>query len=227
VVDSGLEADWARREHAFSDYVRAQFGGRWKWIPNIGAYVTTRDPSDYSNVDGVMLEGFAFWNSGSYLAPVDWVLQMNRVLSLVSLDRIVIGQTYPDVERIDDRMFALGSYLLIKGAHTYINLETSGSPEWFPEYELDLGPPVDPLPTDIASFQSTDSVSYQRRYANGLVLVNPTAQASSVPLDSVYQLATPVGGGLVSTDGTATGFMSFEAVDTVDLGPHSAAILLK
>jgi len=148
--------------------VRAQFAGRWKWIPNIGAYVTTRDPSDYSNLDGAMIEGFAFWNSSSYLATGDWVLQMNRVLGLVSLDRVVIAQSYPDQDSVDQRLFALGSYLLVKGSHTYINLETSQLPEWFPEYDLNLGPARDPLPADISALVASDGMSYQRRYTNGL-----------------------------------------------------------
>lgn len=226
VVDAAFEADWARREHAFTDYVKAQFAGRWKWIPNIGAYVTTRDPSDYSNMDGAMIEGFAFWNSNNYLATGDWILQMNRVLRLVGLDRILIAQSYPETDHPDERLFALGSYLLIKGAHTYVNLETSGAPEWFPEYDLDLGSPLDPLPSDVSALSAPDGVSYQRRYGHGLVVVNPTEQPTSFGLDGVYLRAVPSGGGPVAADGTAAGSLSYAAVDTVDLAPHSAALLL-
>jgi hypothetical protein len=226
VVDAPFEADWAHREHDFTDYVRAQFAGRWRRIPNIGAYVTTRDPSDYSNLDGAMIEGFAFWSSSGYLATGDWVLQLNRILGLVGLDRIVIAQSYPDQNSVDQRLFALGSYLLVKGSHTYINLETSQLPEWFPEYDLDLGPAIDPLASDVSSLLAFDGVSYLRRFANGLVVVNPTGSPTSVALDGVYQRAVPSGGGPVSADGVPSGSLSFEAVDTAVLGPHTAAILL-
>jgi len=57
-VNVAFESAWATREYSFTDYIRAQFAGRWKWIPNVGMYITTRDPSDYSNVDGLMIEGF-------------------------------------------------------------------------------------------------------------------------------------------------------------------------
>ena len=99
-------------------------------------------------------------------------------------------------------------------------------PEWFPEYDLDLGPAVDSLPADISSLLASDGVSYQRRYANGLVLVNPTGNATSVALDGVHQRALPSGGGPVSSDGIPTGSLAFEAVDTAVLKPHTAAILL-
>lgn len=79
-----------------------------------------------------MIEGFAVG-----LAPGDWELQMNRVLWLVRRGRIVIGQSYPAVDDIQTRMFSLGSYLLVKGSRTCVNLEVQ--PEWFPEYDLDLG----------------------------------------------------------------------------------------
>jgi hypothetical protein len=36
---------------------------------------------------------------------------------------VLIGQTYIDRNSINQRLFALGSYLLVKGAHTYISLE--------------------------------------------------------------------------------------------------------
>jgi Hypothetical glycosyl hydrolase family 15 len=150
-VDTVFEAAWAARERAFTDYIRAQFAGRWKWIPNVGALITTRDPSDYSNVDGAMVEGFAEWGDGNYFATDDWALQMNRILPLVAADKVLIGQTYPNSSDVQERLFVLGSYLLIKGTRTYINLDTGLDPEWFPEYTIDLGPPTDPLPVTISA----------------------------------------------------------------------------
>jgi hypothetical protein len=83
-IDSAFESQWATREHNLTDYLRTQFAGRWKWIPNVGALITSRDPSDYSNLDGAMIEGFSEWGGGNYFAPSDWELQMNRILTLVS-----------------------------------------------------------------------------------------------------------------------------------------------
>ena len=39
-------------------WVRGEFGGQYALIVNAGAMVTTRDPTDYSLADGVMVEGY-------------------------------------------------------------------------------------------------------------------------------------------------------------------------
>ena len=69
-------------------------------------------------------------------------------------------------------------------------------------------------------------MTYQRRYMRGLVVVNPSEGAARVGLDAVYQLGVPSGGGPVSSDGTPSGSLAFEAVDALDLAPHTAAIVL-
>lgn len=226
-VDATFESQWAAWEHAFTDYIRGQLAGRWKWIPNIGALVTSRDPSDYSNVDGAMIEGFAEWGGGNYLDPADWALQLNRVLSLVHADKILIAQTYPDASDVGERLFVLGTYLLIKGAHTYVNMDTGLDPEWFPEYAVALGRPVDPLPVSISGlFDPTWNV-YVRHYSQGMVLVNPSASPRGViNLGGTFARVVPVGGGAVPADGSAPGSLSYTSVTSLTLQPHEAVILL-
>ena len=70
-----------------------------------------------------MIEGCAQPSEGSALAPSDWRLQMDRTLSEVRLGKVVICQSYPDPSDVQMRMFVLGSYLLFKGTHTFVNLE--------------------------------------------------------------------------------------------------------
>jgi hypothetical protein len=225
-VDSAFESAWSAREYNFTDYIRAQFAGRWKWIPNIGAFITTRDPSDYSNVDGAMIEGFAEWGSDNYFDVGDWELQMNRILPLVAADKILIAQTYPNQDDVDERLFVLGSYLLVKGQHTYVNLETSDTPEWFPEYTLDLGAPTDALPGNISAYLHPTWNVYVRHYSKGMVLVNPADASRTVNLGATYYRAVPSGGGPVPEDGVAPGSLSYQAVSSVTLSAHQAAILL-
>jgi len=225
-VDAAFEADWARRERAFTDFVRGRFAGRWRWIPNVGALVTTRDPSDHGNVDGVMVEGFAAWGSGGWFHVDDWRLQQNRVLALVRADKIVIGQTYPREADVGERMFVLGTYLLVKGDHTYINLDTGLAPEWFPEYGIDLGAPESPPPATIDDLRDDRWGVFVRRYARGLVLVNPGDTARAIDLGRAYRRIVPRGGGLVPADGTAPGSLTEEAVRMLDLGGHEAAVVL-
>ena len=225
-VDSAFESAWATREYSFTDYIRGRFAGRWKWIPNVGAYITTRDPSDYSNVDGAMFEGFAEWGYNDYFEAVDWELQMNRILPFVIAEKILIAQTYPNQDDVEERLFVLGSYLLVKGRYTYINLDTSMEPEWFPEYEIDLGAPTDALPVEISAYLDPTWNVYVRHYFNGMVLVNPMTTTHTFNLGATYYRVVPSGGGEVPPSGIAPGSLSYTAVTSVTLNAHQAAILL-
>ncbi len=225
-VDAAFEADWARRQHVFTDFIRGRFAGRWRWIPNLGALVTTRDPSDHGNIDGAMIEGFAEWGGGGWLHLDDWRLQQNRVLALVGADKIVIGQTYPNAADAGERMFVLGTYLLVKGDHTYINLDTGLAPEWFPEYGIDLGAPESPPPATIDALRDERWGVYVRRYARGLVLVNPGDTAREIDLGRPYRRILPRGGGSVPADGSAPGSLDETTVRALELGAHEAAVLL-
>lgn len=228
VVDAAFESAWAQREHDFTDYIRSRFAGRWRWIPNIGSFITTRDPSDYSNVDGVMIEQFAEAGNGSFFATIDWQLQMDRVLQLAAADKIILAQSYPDGNTIDERLFDLGSYLLIKGAHTYINLLSFGQNlYWLPEYMINLGPPADPLPTEISKYFNPNWNVYVRSYANGMVLVNPSdTPTSTFDLGRVYDRLIPSGSGLIAPDGTAPGSLLHNPTRTLSICAHCAVILL-
>lgn len=227
-VDATFEAAWAKREHDFTDYMRSTFAGRWKWIPNIGAYITSRDPSDYSNVDGAMVEQFAEYGCHNYLATSDWQLQMNRVLPLVAADKDIIAQTYPCGNDVNERLFDLGTYLLVKGNHTYVNLTSYGlSVQWLPEYGVGIGTATDPLPANIASDYNASWGVYVRHYANGLVLVNPsTSGTGTFDLGATFYNVAPSGGGVVPPSGIPTGSLSYVAIKSLRLCAHCGAILL-
>jgi len=226
-VDETFEKGWATSQHAFTDYIQTALHPLYKFIPNLGAWVTSRDPSDYSNVDGAMIENFAFWGTGNYFVLDDWKLQMNRTLSLTKAGKIVIAQAYPGT--LAERMFALGSYLLAKGSHTYINLliDPAGTmkPEWYPEYGVDLGGAVDALPTDISSFLDTSNV-YVRHFANGAVYVNPDTTEHTVPLGTPHNKVLPSGGGYVPTGGATPGTLTYQRVSSISVPAHGAVIVL-
>lgn len=225
-LDETFELEWANREHDFTDYMRERFAGQYKWIPNVGALVTSRDPSDYSNVDGAMVEMFAYWGADAYFDSSDWALQMNRTLDLTRAGKIVLCQSYPNPYHIPDRLFALGSYLLVKGTHTYINLDIGYECEWFPEYAVALGAPTDPLPTEISSFFYAPSNVYIRHFRHGMVVVNPEPTSTGLDLGGTYNFVIPVGGGIVPSDGTPPGSLSYEPHSSITLAAHGAAILL-
>lgn len=235
VIDTVFEDWWAQTMHDFTDFMRARFAGRWLWIPNVGSWVTTRDPSNYTNVDGAMIEGFADYGNANFLAPADWVTQMDRALSLINLDKILIAQTYPGAYGAYnwERQEILASYLLVKGSHTYLNLDASGGSDpggltlqWWPDYELDLGPPTDPLPSDndITQYWNADWNVFERHYQNGIVLVNTTYNdTGTITLPHTYYEVVGDGndaGAAVPADPSnwpTRNTLSYQAVTTIDL----------
>ena len=142
----------------------------------------------------MIVEGFSEWGGGGYFDPADWELQMNNILDLIHQDKAVIAQQYVDNADVNDRMFLLANYLLIKGRHTYLNLDYSMEPEWFPEYEIPIGSPSGSVPVTVADLWNAGWGVYARAYSNGLVLVNPTADAQTISLGGTYYQAIPNGG---------------------------------
>jgi hypothetical protein len=153
---------------------------------------------------------------------------MNRTLALERANKIVIMQTYPAVDDMRARMFAVGCYLLIKGHYSYINLVGNGDMAvfWFPEYDVNLGSFINEPPADIESLRTAEG-AYRRDYSNGLVLVNPTAGSITVNLGSTYRLVSASGGGYVPENGVPTGSLFYSDVTSVTLSPGEAAILLR
>lgn len=139
----------------------------------------------------------------------------------------MIAQTYPSVTDVPARMFALASYLLTKGIHSFINLDVGIEAQWFPEYGIDLGPAAGPLPANINALR-TESGLYLRRFANGLVLVNPSATARTYAATAGLRLIEPHGGGALPADASTSGWglRTLPITGPLTLGPDSAAVLV-
>ncbi len=225
--DEAFEAGWTRRVEDWMDWVRSSFGDQYVLIVNAGMGVTSREATDYSLADGVMIEGFAGWGEYDRFEIGDWQLQLNRVLNLVNQDRVVILQSY--MQDSPERLWVLANYLLVKGAHTYINLEISQDVEWFPEYDLPIGTPLTAPPPSIEQAQNSAGL-YARPYSNGLVLVNadPTGPSQTMSLDgTLYEVSGTVGGGDIPADADLTGWgVIVEPVTEVTVEPGQAVILL-
>lgn len=224
---------WCPHVNTFMQYVWGSYASQpeqFYFIPNAGALVTTWDTvTDYSLADGVMVEGFSEWGDPPLMGELgDFQLQMNRILALERANKIVIMQTYPGINDMRARMFAVGCYLLIKGHYSYINLvgDSDMAVFWFPEYDADLGSFINEPPEDIESLRTSEGI-YRRDYGNGLVLVNPTAGTVTVNLGATYRQVTASGGGYVPDNGVPTGSLSYSDVSAVTLSPGEAAILLR
>jgi hypothetical protein len=230
-VSPAFEEAWSSKIHRWLQWLQDQpLGRRYYLVPNVGSWITSRDATNYSPADGVMVEGFALNGNGDPYALSDWKLQADRILSLATKGRAVIGQTY--VTRRRERGFALGTYLLLKHDRSYINIDTGLAPEWWPEYGIPIGKPQRGTGTAVAGLYDAQAGVYRRRFTRGLVLVNPTstadgtAAARTVRLGRTMYLAVAHGGGDVPSSGRAPGNVTYEAVRSVRLAPYSAAVLL-
>jgi hypothetical protein len=213
---------------------------KFVFIPNIGPQVTGWATEDYSKIDGAMLEGFGQWGGGSWQqgSPDDWVLSMNRALQLSDAGKILIMQpTLPDAPDTAagqlEGEFLIGTYLLLQGDHTYLNMVTGANGVnafYYPEYQINLGPAVTPLASDVSQYLWNGV--YRRDFQNGMVLVNPGTTTITVNLPGTYQQVHATGGGvLTDADLNAQGqyvggTLSYTPVTQVTLVPGSAAILM-
>ncbi len=225
---------WVPRLEAYADLIHDSFAAapeRFYFLPNLGGLITGWDTTDYAALgDGGMVEGFGAWGNGNYFSPDDWNLQMNRALRLVSLDRIVICQSYTSDADLRERMFLVGCYLLIKGNRTYFNMIGEEHGEellYYPEYGIAIGSYTDEIPGSMDDLYDPASGCYRRAYSNGLVLVNPGEESVHVgnPGGS-RRLVSASGGGAVDEHGNHSGSLAYTAVTSVDLPAHSAAVLL-
>jgi hypothetical protein len=221
-----FESEWENRIEAFISFVKGRFGERYYFIPNVGDWITSRDHVDYTGADGVMIEGFGY-NVWETYGETDWQLEMNRILTLVSRGKCVIAQSYR-TETPATRLFEVGSYLLIKGNRTYLNLDVDLEPEWWPEYQIPIGSPLSDPPSQINElFQAVNGV-YSRSFTNGRVLLNTGDTTRVVQLEHIQYLAQPTGGGFVPENGVIPSEWSinYQPVNQVTLNSGRAAILL-
>jgi hypothetical protein len=231
--DTGLCAsNWIPHLEAFARAITNAFAAGtngWVYLPNLGGLLTGWDPMDYGCGHGGMIEGFCFWSSSSYFDPADWRLQMTRALRLAASNKIVICQTYADTDATGDRMFALASHLLVKGAHTYFNLLTTGDValEYYPEYRLDLGGPLAPPAAHVTNLFHAPWGVYRRAFSNGWAVVNPSDSPVAIPdLGGTFQRASPSGGGAVGASGVPGGSLSFTLVTSLTVAAHGGEVLL-
>ena len=191
-------------------------------IPNTSAFVTGWDTTNYGLTPGIFSEGFA---DPSFVES-DWQASTTELLKLAAAGKIMILQNYlASPTDVGTRFYYLGNYLLVKGHQTYLDYFAQGPLEWYPEWELDLGAPTATPATDAAALL-VDGV-YRRDFANGSVLVNPSASPVTVSLGGTFQEVVATGGGAVDASGAAGGTLTKMPVTSVVVAPTSAEIILK
>jgi hypothetical protein len=228
--------NWAQViENAFAQY-NAAHGTSYQFLPNLDARATSWEPNWYDNasgvpfIDGAFLEGF-----GQYTDTYNWTLSMNRGLNLTDNGKIVIMQPYPSAspgtaagqQQVD---FFMGTYLLLKGDQTYLNIDYGGGVQYYPQYQLNLGAPTTPLQSNVSGYLWNGV--YRRDFQNGFVLVNPGSTTYTLNLGGTYQQVHGNGGGtmtdaqLDANGNYIGGSLTYQNVGSVTLAGGSAAIFL-
>jgi hypothetical protein len=184
-------------------------------LPNTGSFTTSWDTTDYSLTPGAFVEGFAdpSWSAA------DWARSTDQVMALANAGKILILQNYLASQGdVGKRVYYLANYLLVRGGKTYLDDFAASPLEWYPEWELDLG-----AATSAAANVNDLAMQgvYARRLERGWAVVNPGDVDVSITFPNAEKLATPSGGGDITTPGTiALGAPSTAATITA----HGAAI---
>ncbi|MFZ1730911.1 MAG: putative glycoside hydrolase [Bacteroidota bacterium] len=209
IPDRRAFGDWMNlqyREYFLELYARFHGGTpHFLVLPNVDQLVTTvydpvwlDDDVRGKTVDGVMMEGFGYYNGYDM-----WLTLERCVRHITGKGKILIAQFSTNSDA--DRLRRTAMYMLVKNDNSFINA-VSSKVTWYPEYELDLGE-MSPVPSDLEQLRVSGSGSdglWLREFEKGIVLVNTAAS------DAVYELPDyaqwrryePAGGGAVATNGT-------------------------
>lgn len=138
------------------------------------------------------------------LTGADWAYQMQLLREAQARHKVFIAIAYGPADDRPAMDYARASFLLFargsRSAFSYTPL--CGVEPSAPAWRAEVGAPTGAA-TQVGSV-------WQRRFANGIVVVNPSGSATTT---------VPLGGQFVQPNGTA--------VTTLLLGPHSGAVLRK
>lgn len=227
-IDKQFEALWEDKINNHLSFIKERFGSDYLLIVNVGSWINSRDRTEYDRADGIMIEGFAANGPDDFFSLEDWQLQMNRILSTSKKDKIIMCQSsIYDPNDVRMRLFYLANYLLVKGKHTYVNIDYGTDPEYFPECDVSIGKPSNDLPKRIEELYRESVGLYLREYTNGLVVVNASDEEHILKLDKAYYEVLPKGGGIVPQNGDVSGWtIEYKSISELPLLPHSGAVLL-
>ncbi len=217
---------WAQASDNFMQRLTADLNKAGIYcLPNIGDLVTGWDHTDYALSNGGMLEGAP--GQWSHYGQTQWVQSANRALQLIDADKIIFFQSYlHDAADYRQRLYWLGTYLLLRGRYTYITYFNRHPFEYYPEFGINIGTPLKTAKT-IADLQK--GALYIRRFTQGLVVVNSAdrkSHAYRIPVG--YREAQVQGGGTINASGKMSGALIFVPVGgRVRLPPHSSLILVR
>ncbi len=199
----------------FDQYVMSRFhtdSTEFLFIPNLGQMLTTRDTTDYSTCDGAMIELFSTYDCYNRFEPEDWTLEVDRVLRLANMNKILIFQHDCDYWSPECRTWLIANYFIMKNRRSFINLIIdpddswcefgSLNPFWLAEYQINLGDFDGPIPASAEDMYNATWGVYVRYYERGMVIINNSRSNRNVTFADTFFLVTCTGGGCVWPDGS-------------------------
>jgi hypothetical protein len=168
-------------------------------IPNIGSWNEYPEVVErwLHYVSGGVEEMFAKWSTKAgegYQDPVDWQTQIEEIQTTERMGKYFLAITQSEAGDTQAIRYGWASTLLGADGHTVYTAAANYTTEtWSSEYEVPLG-----APTSTAT--KLTSGAWERSFANGLVVVNPTSSAADVSFDGSYS-----GSGLTNATGATLG----------------------
>ncbi len=187
--------------------------------------------------DGLQMELFVTSYAGPQIWPqLFWEGVCQVCMDIAASNGVTLAQAPILAENQSVRMFVLASFHLVKAKHSYLSHRGGDSFPWFPEWTISLGSPT-ATQKDIQDYLvplagndqiiSCQGVCYARPFSNGLALVNPSSNPSSVDLSSEGYLLDPKGGGWITSNGRIPkGTVEYSSTKSVELPPQSGALVV-
>jgi hypothetical protein len=192
-----------------------------------------------------MVEHFMYL--GGFPVERDWHITAERITRLIGDTKILIAEPVhfdPADRRV--RRWLIANFRFFQGRQSFAAFYPQGTghvdaPVWLPEYDLDLGAPLEPVPAQAGVLCTGEATAfacsglYVRDFERGFVVVNPAGEARRVDLPVPgaglrYATVDFQGGGYVDEAGQkapqALVITPFEGA-ALDLGPQDARVIIR
>ncbi|MEA1924863.1 MAG: cellulase family glycosylhydrolase [Candidatus Altiarchaeota archaeon] len=183
------------------------------------------------DVDGGGVEGFVFRKVPQDVDVGCLYNNVNAIIKTGKLGKMSNAYTRYDMNDIPKRTFAFAAYMLGMNeyssyAFTDMKHEFSDPLQYYPEYGIDLGAPLD-FPSDVKELLQGNLAV--RNFEKGKVIVNPFNTAGEIQAPQGYKKIIPHGGGLVDINGKYDGYLEYQEVPagTLTVSAKTAVILVK
>lgn len=229
------ESEWNNYKKNFLSYLKSNLPGKTVIFNGLYNHVSEGFPlSDFIAVsDGGLKEGFVA-RVGAYnqfLSEAEWKTMFNLILTdFQGKDKMFLANCKLKSPLITDssRMFCFSSFLLIysqtnpRTTYSIANIDLPDL-QYYPEMDINIGFPIE-TKNRVEDYLSNGV--YVRKYTAGEIIVNPSSSGKLFTLDRVYSQAQATGGGVIQTDGSFGGNLSFSDVSGSVMVPAKSGIIL-